>query len=78
MADTFDPYREALVVENITEWPANSEIDPRQRYQLEPLLHAHPEEAAHLEYVRVHTGFARKIFTSPTPTSERALPKVQS
>lgn len=64
MADTFDPYREALVVETETVWPADTDIDPRQRFQLEALLHASPHEAAHLEYVRVHTGFSRKIFVT--------------
>ncbi len=61
MADTFDAYREALVVENITIWPADNTLDPRERYHIEVLLHARPEQAAHLEYVRVHTGFARQI-----------------
>ena len=41
--------------------PTDNELDPRSGTTLEPLLHAHPEEAAQLEYVRVHTGFARKI-----------------
>jgi hypothetical protein len=61
MADTFDPYREALVVEAETVWPADDTHDPRERYHIEALLHAHPEQAAHLEYTRVHTGFARRI-----------------
>jgi hypothetical protein len=61
MADKFDPYREALVVETVTIWPEGTELDPRQRFQLEALLHASPQEAAHLEYERVHTGFRRKI-----------------
>ena len=64
MADTFDPYREALVVETETVWPADTELDPRQRVQLEAMLHAHPQEAAQLEYVRVHTGFSRKIIVT--------------
>ena len=64
MADTFDPYREALVVETATIWPAGTELDPRERYQLEAVLHAHPQEAAQLEYVRMHTGFCRKIIVT--------------
>jgi hypothetical protein len=64
MADTFDAYREALVVETATVWPADTDLDPRQRYQLEAFLHAHPEEAAQLEYIRVHTGFCRKIIVT--------------
>jgi len=61
MPDKFDPYREALVVENSTEWPKDTEIDPRRRLQLESLLHESPEQADHLEYVRTHTGFCRHI-----------------
>ncbi len=61
MPDKFDPYREALVVENTTEWPEETEMDPRRRIQLESLLHESPEQADHLEYVRTHTGFCRHI-----------------
>lgn len=61
MPDKFDPYREALIVETTTEWPEDCELDPRRRWQLESLLHESPEEAAHLEYVRTHTGFCRHI-----------------
>lgn len=61
MADKFDPYREALIVETTTVWPEDSELDPRQRGELETLLHASPEEASQLEYVRTHTGFCRQI-----------------
>ena len=61
MPDKFDPYREALVVENTTEWPEDTEIDPRRLIQLETLLHESPEQADHLEYVRTHTGFCRHI-----------------
>jgi len=64
MPDKFDPYREALVVENTTEWPEESELDPRRRIQLETLLHESPEQADHLEYVRTHTGFCRHIVVS--------------
>ncbi len=61
MADKFDPYREALIVETNTIWPEETEIDPRRRMEIESLLHASPEEAAQLEYVRTHTGFVRQI-----------------
>ena len=61
MADTFDPYREALVMETETEWPEDTEMDPRRQAELEALLHEKPEEAAELEYVRTHTGFCRRI-----------------
>ncbi len=61
MADKFDPYREALIVETTTVWPEGTELDPRQQYDLEAALHASPEEASQLEYVRTHTGFCRQI-----------------
>jgi len=61
MADKFDPYREALIVEQTTLWPEETDLDPRQQAELESLLHASPEEASHLEYVRTHTGFCRQI-----------------
>ena len=64
MADKFDPYREALVVETVTIWPDGTELDPRQRMQLEAVLHANAGEAAHLDYERVHTGFRRKIYVT--------------
>lgn len=61
MADKYDPYREALVVETSTVWPEDFELDPERQYQLSATLHAHPEEVEKLEYVRVHTGFCRTI-----------------
>lgn len=66
MADTFDPYREALVVETHTIWPAElGSIPPAEKVQLEAKLHAKPQDCAGLEYVRVHTGFCRQITVSP-------------
>ena len=66
MADKFDPYREALVMETETEWPAEQDDLPRgERIRLESLLHAAPAEAAHLEYIRTHTGFCRRIVVTP-------------
>ncbi|MCE9544230.1 MAG: hypothetical protein K8T25_01710 [Planctomycetia bacterium] len=62
MANEFDPYREALVMEQATIWPEEFEtIDPATRQQLEARLHAAPQEAAELEYIRNHTGFSRQI-----------------
>lgn len=61
MADKFDPYREALVVETLTVWPEDSDLDPQRRAELETQLHDTPEEAAQLVYVRTHTGFCREI-----------------
>jgi len=66
MPDTFDPYREALVMETETVWPEQYDHLPhadRQRISLR--LHEQPAEAGHLEYVRVHTGFCRRIVVTP-------------
>jgi hypothetical protein len=62
MANAFDPYREALVVENHTIWPGDYEDwSDADKARVERLLHASPQEAADLDYVRQHTGFARVI-----------------
>ena len=62
MANAFDPYREALVVENHTAWPAEYEDwSPADKTRVEGLIHARPQEAADLDYLRQHTGFARVI-----------------
>lgn len=66
MADKFDPYREALIVEVETEWPEEyDDWEPSEVARVERLLHQHPEQAAQLEYVRTHTGFCRKIVVTP-------------
>lgn len=63
MADKFDLYREALVVETTTVWPAEvaAGVDADRRAEIEPRLHADAEACSHLEYIRVHTGFCRRI-----------------
>ena len=62
MADEFDPYREALVMEQVTIWPDElGNIEPDERAQLEQRLHASADQAAELEYLRTHTGFCRQI-----------------
>ena len=62
MADKFDPYREALVIETNTIWPDELDtLEPGDRAQLETKLHAAPQAATNLEYVRVHSGFCRQI-----------------
>ncbi|MCE9629605.1 MAG: hypothetical protein K8S94_02640 [Planctomycetia bacterium] len=62
MANAFDPYREALVVENHTIWPdAYEDWSAADKARVEALLHASPREAADLDYLRQHTGFARII-----------------
>lgn len=66
MSNVFDPYREALVVEQHTIWPdAYEDWATTDRRRIESLLHASPAEAADLDYVRQHTGFARVITVTP-------------
>lgn len=62
MADKFDPYREALVMETTTVWGDEYDhLNVSERKQIADALHADPENAAILEYVRTHTGFCRQI-----------------
>lgn len=62
MPDAFDPYREKLVVETNTVWPDEFDhIEPAEREKIEARLHAAPQTAAQLDYVRVHSGFCRQI-----------------
>ena len=64
MANTFDPYREALVIETMSVWPddlAGAPLGDSARRRIEDRLHADPAVAAELEYVRLHAGFVRKI-----------------
>jgi hypothetical protein len=66
MPNQFDPYREALVVEQQTVWPDDYEDwSEADRSRVEMLLHAAPADAAELDYVRQHTGFARVITVTP-------------
>lgn len=62
MADTFDPYRERLIMETETVWPAEFDhLSRPEKLIMESRLHAEPDKAAHLDYVRTHTGFCRQI-----------------
>ena len=62
MADDFDPYREALVMETQTVWPDEyDDWEPQRRFEIEQQLLAEPDQVARLEYVRTHSGFCRKI-----------------
>lgn len=62
MPDKFDPYRESLVMEQVTVWPEEyDEWEPEDKARLEEQLHADPEAASQLEYIRTHTGFCRRI-----------------
>lgn len=66
MADKFDPYREALVMETTTIWPAEYEDwPPGDRLAVEAKLHADPAACSGLEYIRQHTGFCRQITVTP-------------
>lgn len=66
MPNALDPYREALVVERVTLWPETYEDwSEAEKARVESLLHANPSEAAELDYVRQHTGFARVITVTP-------------
>lgn len=66
MPDKFDPYREALVMETNTIWPEEiDEVDAKEQHEISAALHADPENAGHLEYVRTHTGFCRQITVQP-------------
>ncbi len=62
MSNEFDPYREALVMEQLTIWPEQyDDWEPGEKAPLEAQLHAEPQKAAELEYTRQHSGFCRQI-----------------
>lgn len=66
MANAFDPYREALVVETATIWPAEyDDWDDNQKQAVEARLHTEPQAASDMDYVRLHTGFCRQITVTP-------------
>ena len=62
MANAFDPYREALVMEKVTVWGEfTKQFDPVEQEQIALKLHTAAEDACELEYERTHTGFCRVI-----------------
>ncbi len=64
--DEFDAYREALVMERATIWPAAyDDWEPGEKTRLGELLHKSPDQAAHLRYIRLPTGFCRRITVTP-------------
>jgi hypothetical protein len=66
MANEFDPYREALVMESETIWPADYDtLEPAERQRIAQRLHAEPDKATEMEYVRQHSGFSRRITVTP-------------
>jgi hypothetical protein len=73
MPNAYDPYREALVVERQTIWPAESSGAPSggaDRRRIEDRLHSAPANASELEYVRLHAGFIRKITVTAADLKE--------
>jgi hypothetical protein len=77
MPNTFDPYREALVIETQTVWPADlpdAPSDNSARRPIEDRLHADPAHAAELDYVRFAAGFARKITVTAADLQKLAVP----
>jgi hypothetical protein len=62
MPNEFDPYREALVVEELTNWPDEfDDWELADRRRVEAALHADPKSCTDLTYLRQHSGFARQI-----------------
>jgi hypothetical protein len=69
MANQFDPYRDALVVETLTVWPESltgAPLGDSVRRRIEDRLHLDPASASELEYIRLHAGFIRKITVTAT------------
>lgn len=64
--DEFDEYRERLVVETKTIWPAAlGDFSAEEKTRIAEALHADPENAKQLLYIRQHTGFRREITVTP-------------
>ncbi len=62
MGEAFDPYRDALVVEQKTLWPDElAKLSEDEKARIEKALHADAAAVAELDYVRLHTGFGRTI-----------------
>ena len=69
MANEFDPYREALVMEAVTIWPEEyDDWEPAERRRIEEQLHSDPAQAAEMVYVRSTPAFDDKS-PSRRPTS---------
>ncbi len=74
MADKFDPYREALVVEWTTIWPesfADLEVDRKRR--IAEALHGDPAQCDQLQYIRLPTGFCIQITVTQEDVDRIAL-----
>ena len=65
-ANPWNPYRESLVLESETIWPEDLKlVNPADRGRIEAQLHADPAKAEQLEYIRLYTGFSRRITVTP-------------
>ncbi|MGQ9504418.1 MAG: hypothetical protein ACUVQR_05880 [Thermogutta sp.] len=66
MGNEFDPYREALVMEQITLWPSDHfGLNSQEQELVETTLHRDPQSAAELNYRKLATGFIRCIAVTP-------------
>jgi hypothetical protein len=77
MANAFDRYREALVIETLTVWPADlpgAPLGDSDRRRIEDRLQSDPAYATELEYVRLHAGFIRKITVTAADLEKIAVP----
>ncbi len=62
MGEPFDPYRDALVIEQKTIWPDDlANLSDEEKTRIETSLHKGASAAAELQYVRLHSGFCRTI-----------------
>jgi hypothetical protein len=62
MPNEFDPYREALVMEQATIWPDEfDDWEKSDRSRVATALHSDPQSCAEVTYLRQHTGFCRQI-----------------
>lgn len=57
----FSDYRDKLVVERKTIWPKELNVGEADRPALAAKLHAQPQQAAVLTYIRCPTGFVQQI-----------------
>ena len=76
MADKFDAYREALVMELATVWPEEYDAwEVGEKSRLESLLHASPEDAADLDLdlFYVFNGYSGSTFGGTSGFSETDL-----
>ncbi len=62
MGEAFDPYRDALVVEQKTVWPDElAGLSEEEKARVAKALHADASNVTELDYVRLHSGFCRTI-----------------